>query len=201
MSTRPELPALLNRREALARMAWLVGGTIIGAEFFLNGIKVSGRPTEPGFSPAELALMDEIGETILPATNTPGAKAARIGEFMAMMVNDCYDDEHHAIFQTGLGRIDEACRKQNGKSFLESSPAERTALLGQLDAEARAQPHQAPVHYLRLMKQLTMLGFFSSEIGCTQALRYVEVPGAFHGDVPYKKGDRAWFGHPHSSLL
>jgi hypothetical protein len=186
-------------------MAWLVGGAVVGAEFFLNGVKVSGKQTESGFSADELALLDEIGEAIIPATDTPGAKAARIGAFMAMMVNDCYDDAHHAIFQAGLGRIDSACRSQCGKSFVASTPAERTALLNKLDAEARAQiagePSGAPPHYFRLMKQLTLLGYFSSEIGCTQALRYVETPGAFHGDVPYKRGDRAWFTKTDSSLI
>jgi hypothetical protein len=205
MSNRTELPALMGRRAALARMAWLAGGAIIGAELFLHGVRLSGKTTEPGFSAAELALMDEIGETIIPETTTPGARAAGIGEFMAMMVTDCYDDAHHAIFKAGLGRIDDACRAQGGKSFGEASPAERTALLNTLDAEARAQhaqqPHNAPPHYFRLMKQLTTLGYFTSEIGCTQALRYVEVPGAFHGDVPYKKGEHAWFGRPNTNLV
>jgi hypothetical protein len=200
-----ESPALLNRREALARMAWLAGGAFVGAEFFLNGVKVSGKQTEPGFSAAELALMDEVGETIIPATDTPGAKAAGIGAFMAMMVNDCYDDAHHAIFQSGLGRIDAAARAQHGKSFVACTPAERTGLLNALDAEARAQrahqPRHSPPHYFSLLKQLTTLGYFTSEVGCTQALRYIEVPGAFHGDVPYRKGDRAWFGRPNTSLL
>jgi hypothetical protein len=205
VSARPESPALLNRREALARLAGLVGGTIVGAEFFLNGVRVSGKETTSGFSPAEVALLDEIGETILPATKTPGAKAARIGAFMAMMVDDCYDENHHAIFRAGLGQIDEACRRQCGKSFMECPPAERTTLLNRLDAEARAPgaPGQdaAPIHYFRLMKQLTVLGYFTSEIGCTQALRYVEVPGAFHGDVPYRQGDPAWFTKTSTHLL
>jgi hypothetical protein len=50
------------------------------------------------------------------------------------------------------------------------------------------------------MKELTVLGYFTSEIGASQALRYVEVPGSFNGNVPYKKGDRAWFVAPNHGI-
>lgn len=193
-------PELLNRREAIARLAMLIGFAVIGAESLLSGASVAGKKTAPGFSDAERTLLDEIGDTIIPATDTPGAKAAHIGAFMIMMVTDCYDDAHHAVFKAGLGKINEASRQRHGKSFLASTPAERTALLNELDAEQRA--HQAqkakdePPHYFRLLKQLTLLGYFTSEIGCTKALRYLEVPGAYRGSEPYKKGDRAWFTAP-----
>jgi hypothetical protein len=80
---------------------------------------------------------------------------------------------------------------------MESTPAQRTELANALDAEQKAynltKAKDAPAHYFRMMKELAILGYFTSEIGCTQAVKYVEVPGAYHGDVPYKKGDRAWF--------
>ena len=70
-------------------------------------------------------------------------------------------------------------------------------LANALEAEQRSYNHTKgkddPAHYFRMMKELAILGYFTSEIGCTQAVKYVEVPGAYHGDVPYKKGDRAWF--------
>jgi Gluconate 2-dehydrogenase subunit 3 len=186
----------MNRREALARMVALTGGMMVGAEFFLAGCGRTDKKTAAGFTAAERALMDEIGETIIPATDTPGAKAVGIGDIMAMLVNDCYDDASQAAFHRGLGKVDEASRKRHGKSFLDSTPGERTALLSELDREQRAQtagnPGSAPPHFFHMLKQLTLLGYFTSEIGCTQALRYVETPGAFHGDVPYRKGEKAW---------
>jgi hypothetical protein len=195
------LPPDMTRREALARIAWLTGGAIVGAELFLNGPRAVAGPAAPGFSAADIALLDEIGETILPATDTPGARAAHVGEFMAMMVRDCYDEAHRSIFTAGLASIDEESRRQCGKSFTAATPADRAALLTRLDAEARAHRHDAPVHYFRLMKQLTLLGFFTSESGCAHALRYVEVPGSFNGDVPYKKGDRAWYTPPNNTSV
>jgi Gluconate 2-dehydrogenase subunit 3 len=197
--SQPEPINLLTRREAVARMALLFGGTLVGAQVFLRGETVAGKATAAGFAAADLALMDEIGDTIMPATDTPGAKAVGIGAFMALMVNDCYDDAHQAIFTDGLVQLEAACRQQSGKSFMAASPAERTALLNSLDAAARGQ--KAPVHYFRLMKELTLLGYFTSEIGCTQALRHIETPGRFDGNVPYKKGDRAWFTPPNSHVM
>jgi len=188
----------MSRREAVRRIALLMGGAVIGSEMLLRGQSVAGNKVTPMFSDADRALLDEIGETILPATDIPGAKAAGIGAFMVMMVTDCFNAQEDAAFRDGLVKIARACRAKFGKTFLESSPAQRTELLTALDAErqahAKSKAADAPPHYFQMLKELTILGYYSSEIGCTQALRYVEVPGAFHGDVPYKKGDRAWFG-------
>ena len=190
----------MNRREAIKRLTLLMGGAVIGAETFLNGSVIEGKKVAAPFSTQDLALMDEIGETIIPTTTTPGAKAVQIGAFMKMMVNDCYDEENQAIFQAGLGQIEAGAQKEFGKKFMELSPSQRTTLLSEIDKEekqSRANKTVSdPAHYFRLMKQLTLLGYFSSEIGCTQALRFTEVPGAFRGNEPYKKGDRAWFVPP-----
>ena len=194
----------MNRREAISRLALLMGGAIVGAEAFVNGSVLPGQPTGPGFSARDLALMDEIGETILPATSTPGAKAVGIGAFMAMMVNECYDPAHQAIFQAGLLAMEAGAQSQFGCSFVDALPAQRSSLLKKIDADARshhdAQASGAPSHYFRLMKEITILGYFTSEAGCTQAIRYLEVPGSFSGDVPYKKGDRAWYTVPTRNL-
>lgn len=192
--------SLINRREAIKRLTLLMGGAVIGAETFLHGGVVAGKQTPATFTSQDVALLDEIGETIIPTTTTPGAKAVQIGAFMKMMVTDCYDEESQAIFQAGLGQVEAGAQKTFGRKFMELTSAERTTLLNAIDQEesqyrAKKSPSD-PVHYFRLMKQLTLLGYFSSEVGCTQALRFTEVPGAYRGSEPYKKGDRAWFVPP-----
>ena len=185
----------VSRREALARLVAITGASVIGAEYWLSGCA---RPDRSGraFTPAEISLLDEIADTIIPATTTPGAKEAGVGRFMAMMVTDCYDAANHRVFSDGIAKVNAAARRRFGKPFTECAPADRTTLLNALDREQRAygakKPADAPPHYFRLMKDLTLLGYFSSEIGATQALRYVESPGKYLGDVPYQKGDRAW---------
>jgi Gluconate 2-dehydrogenase subunit 3 len=179
----------MNRREAVRRIALLMGGAMVGSRLILSGETVAWKAWAP-FTDDDRALLDEIGETILPATDIPGAKAAGIGAFMAMMVTDCYSYKEQGQFRDAMGKVNEACTAKCGKSFLAASPAERTSVLNDIDAERRKAKKG---HYFGMMRDLTLLGYFSSEVGCTKAIRYVEVPGAFHGDIPYKKGDPAWY--------
>lgn len=190
-------PTLLSRREAIARLGLVLGGTLIGGDVWLRGETLAGKSFVNDFSAADLALLDEIGDTIIPATDTPGAKAVKIGAFMVMMVNDCYDDAHHAAFKAGLPAVNAASRAKFGRDFMAATPAERTSLLNELDAEQRkhqaTKAANAPAHYFRMMRQLTIVGYFTSEIGATQALNFAEVPGRFDGNAPYQKGERASF--------
>ena len=200
----------MNRREALSSVALLLGGTIIGSEMFLSGC--TNADTKIGlagidFTPEDISFLDEVGETIIPATDTPGAKEAKIGEFMHTIVRDCYTKENQQLFIDGMGKLNDACRKKNGKSFLDCSPAERKSLLIDLDKEQKeyAAQHKATgsqnadaahkepeKHYFSLFKELTIWGYFTSEPGATKALRYIAVPGRYEGCIPYKKGDKAW---------
>ncbi|MBX0289278.1 gluconate 2-dehydrogenase subunit 3 family protein [Hymenobacter sp. HSC-4F20] len=196
----------MNRRDALTRVALIMGGTIIGGDYFLTSCsspeskeekKTTAKKQEkPFLSQDQVAYLNEVGETILPTTKTPGAKAADVGSFMAVMVKDCYKPADQQIFLKGLTQLEQASQKKNGKGFLELDPAQRTALLTALDAEqkqySQTKTLEAPNHYFRMIKELTLLGYFTSEVGSTKALRYLPVPGKYDGCVPYKKGDRAW---------
>jgi DNA-directed RNA polymerase subunit F len=205
----------MNRRDAIGRVALLMGGAVIGAEFLITGCKPgSSTDVKDLFTTDHVAFLNEVGETILPATSSPGAKAANVGQFMAVMVRDCYTADNQKTFMEGLSKIDDAAKKQSGSKFMDLTPKQRTDLLVTLDKEqkdfttqrnkdlaADALKHkgeagykapETPNHYFRMVKELTLLGFFTSEPGATKALRYIAVPGKYDGDVPYKKGDRAW---------
>lgn len=185
----------MNRREALSSVALLLGGTIIGAEAFLSGCKT---PAAEGiaFTAEDIALLDEVAETILPKTNTPGAKEAKVGAFMTVIVRDCYKPEEAKVFMEGLAAINfKDAKAKIGKSFMEANAEERKTFLTALDAEQKAyqekkKPEELP-HYFRMMKELTIWGFFTSEVGATKVLRYEAVPGKYT-TIDYKKGDRAW---------
>ena len=188
----------MNRREAISAVGVLLGGTIIGAEFFLTGCKNSDKKTGAiAFSKEDAAYLDEIAETILPTTaSSPGAKAAEVGSFMTVMVTDCYDEEDQQIFLAGMTSLDKSCKQKYSSSFMQTAPEQRHALLVELDKEQVAHQKNKKgderSHYFRMMKELTLLGYFTSEIGATKALRYMESPGHYDGDLPYKKGDKAW---------
>ncbi|MEY4660897.1 MAG: hypothetical protein RLZZ42_849, partial [Bacteroidota bacterium] len=124
----------MNRREALERVALLMGGTVIGGAAFLQGCKSSDNKAI-GFSLSadQVAFLDEVAETIIPATSTPGAKAAKVGAFMQVMVTDCYDQKDQQVFVAGITAIDDASKKQFSKGFMEISAEERTTLLNQVN--------------------------------------------------------------------
>ena len=187
----------MNRRDALSRVALIMGGTVIGAEAFLSGCKTATKYGESlNFTPEDIAYLNEIAETIIPATSTPGAKDAKVGEFMTVIVKDCYEEKDQKAFLEGMTKLDEASQKKNSNSFMESTPEQRKALLVDLDKEATAlnksKKPEDPSHYFSAFKQLTLWGYFTSEPGATKALRYVAVPGRYEGCIPYKKGDKAW---------
>ena len=188
----------MDRREALSRVALLLGGTVIGGAVFLEGCKPADKKygTTETFSPEDIAYLDEVAETIIPTTNTPGAKAAKVGAFMTVMVNDCYTTADQKVFKEGMGKLNEASDKKFKGNFMDITPEQRKELLSELDKEqtayTKAKKKEDSNHYFRMMKELTLLGYFTSEIGATQALRYLPVPGRYDGNLPYKKGDRAW---------
>jgi hypothetical protein len=243
---------LISRREAIQRVTAILGGiALVGGDALLTGCgDRSARPVR--FTEADIAFLDEIAETILPETNTPGARAAGVGSFMALMVTDSYEADEQEIFREGMRDLDERCRRMHDASFMEATPEQRIELLQQLDLEqkrymdarriaqrrrsiekagldsrivaaaaaadsAEADAHlpgqrqendpggevnpaaaitgDAPPHYFRMMKELALLGYFTSEIGYTEAMRYVETPGRFDPCVPFAPGEKAWAPH------
>ncbi len=199
MERRPR--SLIDRREAIRRVSVLLGGVaFVGGTNLLAACERGqnrGAVSQAGtasFTPREVALLDEIADTILPDTpKSPGAKAAQVGAFMALMVTDCYEEREQTTFRDGMRQLEAA-------KFMEATPAQRLALLERLDREQKAymdapRGEDTPAHYFRMMKELALLGYFTSEIGYTKAMRYVEVPGRFDPCAPYTPGETAWASH------
>ena len=94
----------MERKEAVQYISLLLGGTLVGANSFLLGCKTTDKKL---FSKEDQPYLDEIAETILPETKTPGAKAAGVGQFMIVMITDCYDEKEQMIFREGMKKINE----------------------------------------------------------------------------------------------
>ena len=203
MSSEQEPQGLIDRREAMKRVSFLLGGVaLVGGSGLLSACgrdRPASGTAVGSFSPSDIQLLDEVADTILPETKTPGAKAARVGPFMALMVTDSYEPKDQKIFRTGMEQLEQASQKSNGKSFMASTPKERLILLESLDREQKAymdaKKPEDPAHYFRMMKELTMLGYFTSEIGYTKAMRYAESPGRFDPCTEYKPGETSWASH------
>ncbi|MEN5426091.1 gluconate 2-dehydrogenase subunit 3 family protein [Stenotrophomonas pennii] len=188
----------MDRRELLKMIVAATGAAMVGLPALVNG-QAPAAGSKTAFSAADVATLDEIAETILPRTATPGAKDTGAGAFMATFVTDCYTAEQQSAFRAGLADID----KRAGGPFVSLTAQDRTELLRTLDAEARkrivdvddtgtAEAADAVPHYFTMLKQLTIFGFFTSKVGATEVLKYVAVPGRYEGDLAYVPGTPAW---------
>ena len=257
--TEHKQPTPIDRREAIRRVSALLGGVaLVGGTNLITACEKAQAPakgpagqaqaTTTPFTNDEIALLDEIAETILPATKTPGAKAAKTGAFMALMVTDSYSGRDQQIFREGMRNVDAAAQQAHKVNFMAATPEQRLAVLTVLDREqkrvadgrdaatrakkglppvaraAEAGPAgkegdaylsdqrkenaggqnsnpapaitaDTPPHYFRMMKELALLGYFTSEIGSTQAQRYEESPGKWEPCIPYTPGQPAWAPH------
>ncbi|MCD0279175.1 gluconate 2-dehydrogenase subunit 3 family protein [Xanthomonas melonis] len=188
----------MDRRELLKMIVAATGAAMVGLPALAHA-QAPAAAAKTLFSSADIGMLDEIAETILPRTGTPGAKDAGAGPFMAQFVTDCYTARQQAAFRAGLREID----KRAGGRFVSLAPQARTELLRALDAEARkhavrttdtgtAETADAMPHYFTMIKQLAIFSFFSSKVAATDVLRYVAVPGRYDGDMAYAPGTPAW---------
>ena len=224
-----DTPEMITRREAVLRVTALLGGVaLIGGSSLITGCRQDKPAAGQAFTTDDVAYLDEIADTILPTTSTPGAKAAKTGAFMALMVRDTYSPEDEKIFREGMRKLDDAMKGKYGKTFMQATPQQRLEMLQTLDKEqfdysekrkadakrksddflaerqqgpptpqttkATEASEEPPNKYFRMMKELALLGYFTSEIGMTQAQRYVESPGRYDPCIPYD-GKPSWAGH------
>jgi hypothetical protein len=166
---------MMTRRAQLATIS-AVAGHALFADVLEAFARAAAAPAagRPEIVPAaQMPLLAEVVETILPATDTPGAKAARVHLFVDLALARCAPAAGRAAVLGALSAL--------GAAFLGAAPDARRAQLARIDAVA-----------LGLLQELTVVGYFTSEIGATQALAYDPVPGGYRGCVPLAPGQKAW---------
>ncbi|MDE1190713.1 MAG: gluconate 2-dehydrogenase subunit 3 family protein [Arachidicoccus sp.] len=193
----------MQRREALRNFALLAGGGLLSGTTIsiLNSCNLS-APKSNGqlFSDEEQMIITELADVIIPATSSPGAKAAGVGEFITMMLNDCYPEDVQKDFAAGLEGFSASVKKQYSKDFLSLSSQDKIAAVTQLSNKTIADQKagdkdpnaKKSKHFFPIARDLTILGYFTSEIGATQAMAYVAVPGRYDGSADMKPGQKAW---------
>jgi Gluconate 2-dehydrogenase subunit 3 len=158
----------------------------------------------------------ELADTIIPTTKTPGAKAAKVNEIIDVILKDCYKEADQKRFLEGLAQTNKLSQDAYGKAFAQLDSTQRIDIVKKLEADAKQQKAdrantqtagaqadaQMPrgrrgekagfAPFFTILKDLTLTGYFTSEIGCTQALEYVAVPGRYDGCVTLKPGQKAW---------
>ncbi|GAB4007644.1 gluconate 2-dehydrogenase subunit 3 family protein [Spirosoma migulaei] len=210
----------MNRRDALMRVAAFAGATMTlpaladTLEASAARRALTGKPLF--FTADQDATVAELADTIIPTTKTPGAKAAKVNEVIDIILKDCYKPDDQQRFLEGLALTNKLSQEAYGKAFVQLDPTQRIEIVKKLQADDKAQRAQMagaktaakvensqadlqmPVAkkqytpFFSILKDLTLTGYFTSEIGCTQALEYVAVPGRYDGCVTLKPGQKAW---------
>jgi hypothetical protein len=197
----------MNRRDAISRLALLVGGTFSTPT--LNAINHIGQPLFVGaaftLTDVQRKIVAEVAEHIIPKTDTPGAKDAGVPAFIEMMLQDCYKTPEHNSFLAGLADLEK-------KNFLTLASAAQVELLKQVEMDTKAlmkayQVKQVKVGdnvdketldgklgvpFWRLMKELTLFGYYTSEKGLTASFDYQPIPGKFEA-TKLKPGQKAYY--------
>jgi gluconate 2-dehydrogenase gamma chain len=182
----------MNRREALKRTAWVMGGVVSAPAIMgiLKGCKAEPKiDWKPEFLAQDQAgIVSEVAEIIIPKTDTPGAKEVGVPGFIDNILKDCYSKEDQDRFTTGLVSFNEEAQKAYGDAFMDLEPEQQQEYVKKVHDEAiKAEQTTQPAPkrpFILMMKELTMLGFFTSKVGATQVLQYDPVPGAYKGCIP-----------------
>jgi len=183
----------MNRREALLALG---GAAVLADPLFAAGRSLRSRLGKGALTvldPHQNATVVTIADLIIPATDTPGATAAKVNEFIDLCLGEWFDADERKRFLDGLAEADARSNKRFGKDFTACTPEEQTEMLQLLDAEVAAlrdaekqRLHREPSpsqRFFGTMKRLTLLGYFTSEVGVTEELHNPIIPGRYDGCV------------------
>ena len=173
----------ITRREAIKKSMLLLGGTLLLPDVLKAWTSPEIENKIFTFGDLRSQLIAEIAELIIPTTDTPGAKAAGVPAFIYKILSDCFSKKDRQAVLDGVSLFEKKVIFETNTSFLMLPQAEQIAFLKLTQDE----------YFFKTLKSLTITGYFTSEIGATQALRYEQIPTRYEGDVPYKKGEKAWF--------
>ncbi len=185
----------MNRRDAIKKTSFLLGGTLSASAIF--GV-MSGCKAEPvlDWTPAffttnEGGIIEKMVDRILPRTDTPGALDAGVHAFIDNMMARFYQEKDQTAFRTALMTVDEDAKKDFGENFTSLSAEQQDELLRKYDAVAYSNT-TGEDHFFKKIKELTILGFCTSEAGATEFLEYDPLPGDYKGCIPYSDVGKAW---------
>ncbi len=183
---------MLNRRDTFRGLALTMGMATVG----FSGPAAAAMPpltwTPSALDAQQARLLDVVAELIVPATDTPGARQAGVPQFVDRAMATFCDQARVQSLKAGLARMDTDARVAHQAAFTALTPQQQVQLLNRYDQEASATGKAEPPHFFTALKELVYIGYFTSEPGATQALKYDPVPGEYRGCVPLREIGRAW---------
>ena|ERR1041385_2953260 len=194
----------MNRREAIRRTAILMGGAVSAPTIMaiLKGCKpkpdINWKPSF--FNEEQAMVITTVSAIILPATDTPGAKEVGVPAFIEQIIHEVYSPEDRESFMNGLAGFMKDAELKFNDPFVDLEVEQQTAFVTQVhetawkemndDKNKKSKDSDKP--FILKMKELTMLGFFTSEVGATKVLQYEQVPGHYFGCRPLSEVGKTW---------
>lgn len=192
----------MERREALRLMGAASVFSVLSSDLFAATLRAQLAANQAGtmrtLSPAQNEIVVAMSELMIPATETPGAKAAKVNEFIDLILTEWATEEERMIFLEGLADADRKTNALFGHRFAAASAKEQTAIVQVFDEElATFRNEQLPkqvrsweltlvLPFFAQMRRLTLVGYYTSPIGQEQELKVEIIPGELHGCVPAK---------------
>jgi hypothetical protein len=188
----------MQRRELISRLASSFTALSISPALADLVANYAPEPGLPGVTPgvlnaAQLSQLRVLVDCVIPDTDTPGANAAGVPAFISYLLKHGYPEQEQAQFKSGLVALEEAAVPRFGKIFSACSHAQQIQLLTDLEAESlRQEEASTAATFVVRMKELTVLGYYTSEIGATAELNYLAIPGPYQGCIEFSEVGRTW---------
>ena len=188
----------MNRRKAIYRITIAGLGIAVGGTAY-KWWTLARRP-DLDYVRQHTQLIAALCETIIPASDTPGANDAKVQDFILKMIRDCTPRKDQNNFISGLESIQSHCRRAYGREYEHCTPSEQAAALALY--EDRGKPYKGVAgkiearllgrSFFAILKDYTIQGYCTSQVGATKGLAYAYIPGSFNPCIPLQKGQKAW---------
>jgi gluconate 2-dehydrogenase gamma chain len=196
----------MNRRELIKQTTLALGYTLSAPTLMgiLNGCQAKPNInfTPVFFTPEQAAVVADLAETIIPKTQTPGAKDVGVPAFIDGFVKEIYSQQDQEKFLSDLNAFNTGAQAQFKKDFGACTPDEQKQYAKAVHTEATKNVGSASEGwwntakverpFILKMKELTLLGFFTSKQGASEVLQYNAAPGPYQGCVPLEQVGKAW---------
>lgn len=170
-----------TRRHAIKQLLMVSAGIALLPSCMQDKEKSSILLKKMSVDAGQEKLLAELCETIIPATETPGAKDISAHLFALKMMDDCFSNEDQQKFVAGMKSVEEMSQKQSGKSFVNSTPDQRQAVVKSM--EARKNDKDDLAYFYGTLKRLTIQAYTTSKYYLTKVQVYELIPSRYHGCV------------------
>src|SRR5688500_13980010 len=182
----------IDRRDALAGIVAMFGATLFApiARAAMGDVTPidTGPPSAAVFTPQQRALMTALSDRVMPTTDTPGAIAAGVPEFIEKLLADCALPDDRTPILARLDAVETPSQAANKAAAERATPEQQDALL------TLAMEDKLPggKDFFEKFRQLVITGYFTSEVGITKERKYLPVPGRYDGAYLYSEVNRVF---------